>query len=205
MFRNVLTEEQLKLLPLIKQFKRDYFMVGGTAIALQVGHRYSVDFDLFTFNKVQRKKIKNQITKAGWSSVNVIYEEEGQLHLNINQVKLTFFEFIYPFEVNSKFDDIIKIPDLLTLAAMKAFALGDRAKWKDYVDLYFLLKKYHFNEIAGFAEKIFSGLVNPKLFKEQLSYFKDIDYSEEVVFLPGFERSEKEIKDFLTDISLEAF
>lgn len=205
MYQDILTNQQIELLPLLKHFNKDYFLVGGTAIALHIGHRYSLDFDLFTFKKVQRKKVKNEITKAGFDFAQVIYEEDGQIHFKINQVKITFFEFIYSFDVNSNFNEIIKIPDLLTLAAMKAFALGDRAKWKDYVDLYFLLHRYSFNEISLTARELFKDMINAKLFKEQLSYFKDINYEEKVTFLPGFERSEKEIKDYLTEISLEAF
>lgn len=205
MYQDILTNQQIELLPLLKHFNKDYFLVGGTAIALHIGHRYSLDFDLFTFKKVQRKKVKNEITKAGFDFAQVIYEEDGQIHFKINQVKITFFEFIYSFDVNSNFNEIIKIPDLLTLAAMKAFALGDRAKWKDYVDLYFLLHRYSFKEISLTARELFKDMINAKLFKEQLSYFKDINYEEKVTFLPGFERSEKEIKDYLTEISLEAF
>ncbi len=205
MYQDILTNQQIELLPLLKHFNKDYFLVGGTAIALHIGHRYSLDFDLFTFKKVQRKRVKNEITKAGFDFAQVIYEEDGQIHFKINQVKITFFEFIYSFDVNSNFNEIIKIPDLLTLAAMKAFALGDRAKWKDYVDLYFLLHRYSFNEISLTARELFKDMINAKLFKEQLSYFKDINYEEKVTFLPGFERSEKEIKDYLTEISLEAF
>ena len=71
------------------------------------------------------------------------------------------------------------MPDLLTLAAMKAFALGGRGKWKDYVDLYFILKDhYSAREICGKAKALFADVFNPLLFKKQLSYFDDISYSE---------------------------
>jgi len=60
-----------------------------------------------------------------------------QLNLNILNVKFTFFEYPYPVESPIDFNKILRMPDLLTLAAMKAFALGRRSKWKDYIDLYF--------------------------------------------------------------------
>ena len=67
----------------------------------------------------------------------------------VNSVKFTFFQYPYQIPRDVELKGIIKMPDLLTLAAMKAFESGKRAKWKDYVDLYFLLK-YHFtiNEIS---------------------------------------------------------
>ena len=51
----VLTNEQRELLPLIKSFSKDYYLVGGTAIALHIGHRRSIDFDLFTTLDIKRK------------------------------------------------------------------------------------------------------------------------------------------------------
>jgi hypothetical protein len=105
-----------------------------------------------------------------------------------------------------KFEKIIAMPDLLTLAAMKAFALGRRAKWKDYVDLYFILKTFFsVNEVTEKAKDLFQGSYNSKLFRQQLAYFDDVNYDEEVFFLPGHEVLEEEIKRFLIDIATEAF
>jgi hypothetical protein len=103
-----------------------------------------------------------------------------------------------------QFDHFITLPSLLSLAAMKAFALGRRAKWKDYVDLYFLLKDFFsIKEIAMEAEKLFGQLFSEKLFREQLAFHKDINYSEEVEFMEGFEADDATIKTFLIDRSLE--
>lgn len=86
-------------------------------------------------------------------------------------------------------------------------ALGGRNKWKDYVDLYFLFKNHFtFYEIATKAEKLFNkNVFSKKLFKGQLSYFDDIDYSEAVDYLPNFEVSEEEIKNFLVEIATQVF
>ena len=65
------------------------------------------------------------------------------MNLTLNDVKFTFLEYPYPIEVNCKFEDIIILPDLLNLASMKAFVLGRRSKWKDYVYLYFIIKNHH--------------------------------------------------------------
>ncbi|MCD4790363.1 MAG: nucleotidyl transferase AbiEii/AbiGii toxin family protein [Bacteroidales bacterium] len=202
MHKEILHKKQVELLPLITQFTKQYYLVGGTAIALYIGHRHSIDFDLFTENKIQRRKIKNIIIRCGWEPDNIIYEAFDQMHLIVNNVKITFF--LYPHKIDSKhnFDNIIKLPELIDLAAMKAYALGGRAKWKDYVDVYFLLKKYFsFSDIAKRAKQIFGSFFNEKLFKEQLSYFTDVDYSEEVEFMPGYETGDFEIKQFLTEIA----
>jgi len=58
MRNDILTDEQQQLLPLIGLFSKEYYLVGGTAIALYIGHRRSVDFDLFTPGEINRKESK---------------------------------------------------------------------------------------------------------------------------------------------------
>jgi hypothetical protein len=119
----------------------------------------------------------------------------------INTVKITFFSFPYPVIAKTNFDGIINMPDLLTLSAMKAFALGGRAKWKDYVDLYFLLKdKFSLCQIADQAKTIFGSFFNEKLLREQLCYFQDIDYSESIDFVSTIV-SDDDIQDYLSHIA----
>ena len=97
------------------------------------------------------------------------------------------------------------MPDLLDLAAMKAFALGKRAKWKDYVDLYFLIK-YHFTieQISARALIYFTDLFSEKLFRSQLAYHEQINYEEEVTYVIT-PVSEQEVRDFLIDKATERF
>lgn len=95
-----------------------------------------------------------------------------------------------------------KQTELLDLAAMKAYALGRRSKWKEYVDLYFLLKeKFLLDEISQRAIEIYGDLFSDKLFRSQLSYFEDIDYTEEVEYLISNTPTEEEIKRFLIEVS----
>jgi len=121
----------------------------------------------------------------------------------INGVKVTFFQFPYQVEFNKRFAGIIRISDLLTLAAMKAFAIGQRAKWKDYVDLYFIMNKYHgIDQIVKKAEELFGKEFNEKIFRTQLAYLDDVSYEEEVIYMPGFAVSDKIIKTKLIEFSL---
>ena len=205
MHNNILTDEQRKLLPLIKTFSKDYYLVGGTAIALHIGHRRSIDFDLFTGNDIKRRSIRNRIEKDGFAIESVLYEAFDQLHVIVNSVKITFFNFPYEVVHPIDFEGIIRIPALLDLAAMKTYALGGRAKWKDYVDLYFVLKDYYnLKKISSRAAEIFGNSFNGKLFREQLCYFDDIDYSEKVEYV-GEEIEEIKIKEFLSDIATMPF
>lgn len=202
MHNEILTESQEKLLTLIKKFSTNFGLVGGTAIALQVGHRRSIDFDLFTSGDFDTDKIRG-IIRLGHKIENVFVENPNELTVLVNGVKITFYKYPFPIEFTTKLEDVINMSDLITLAAMKAFALGRRAKWKDYVDLYFIFKKFSFLSVVEKAQNLFSGEFNEKLFREQLAYFNDIDYSEEVDYLPGFQVSDEEVKKTLLKISLE--
>jgi len=203
MHLEILSEEQKKLLPYIAQFKRSFYLVGGTAIALHIGHRQSIDFDLFTLSKINKSKLKERLWKIPFKK-EMIFEDVDQLHLSINGVKATFFQYPYLMEHTQKLDNIITLPNLLSLSAMKAFALGRRAKWKDYVDLYFIIKDYFpIKEIAGVAEKLFDTQFSEKLFLQQLTYHKDINYTEKVEYMPGYEVDEEVVKAFLINKALE--
>lgn len=177
-------------------------MAGGTSVALHLGHRQSIDFDLFTDSPLNRSRLKVKLMKIPFVQ-KPVFEDYDQLHLLINGVKMTFFS--YPFVISHPFDvkGIITIPSLLSLAAMKAYALVRRAKWKDYVDLYFILKeRYTIKEISSEAEKIFGQQYSEKLFRQQLAFHKDIDYSEPVEYLTGA-AGDDEIRGFLIDRSTD--
>jgi len=200
--KEILTADQIRFLPLIKTFGKDFGLVGGTAIALHLGHRQSIDFDLFSKNEFENQKIRRKIVK--FHKIDQVFRDEtGQFTLQIKGVRFTFFLYPYPIAFSDNFENTIKIPDLLTLAAMKAFALGRRAKWKDYVDLYFVASQHHgINDICQKATVIFGHEFNEKLFRSQLAYFDDINYSEKIIFMPGFEVGDEKIKQGLAEFSI---
>lgn len=202
MYSEILNGKQEELLQLMSQFRREYYLVGGTAIALHIGHRRSIDFDLFKFSAINHKRNLDKISHFPFRHI-VTRRVTEQMNLIINDVKVTFFQYPFPIEPTSKYGRYFRMPSLLQLAAMKAYALGRRSKWKDYVDLYFLLQN-HFTieEISKEATKLFGELYSEKMFRSQLSYFDDIDYSESVDFLIPNPPTDEEIKQFLTERSI---
>jgi len=204
MHTEILNANQLDLLPLVKQFKREFYLVGGTAIALHLGHRRSIDFDLFKFSALKPKSIIQTISDLGFP-YNITRRVTEQLNMNIHDVKFTFFQYPFKVSANEKLEDILRLPTLIDLAAMKAYALGRRSKWKDYVDLYFILNE-HFTvkQISDRTTDLFGQLFSEKLFRAQLSYYSDIDYTEAVDYLvPPV--SEDKIKSFLIDKATDIF
>lgn len=203
MHKKILTQEQQNLLPLAGKFAEDFGLAGGTAIALQIGHRRSIDFDLFSVKEFDDNKIRNTIKEEGWNIEKVLMEEKDQFTFLINGVQLTFLYYPYQIEFPESLENFLKMPDLLTLAAMKAFTLARRAKWKDYVDLYFIMKEYHsLKEITDKAREIFGKEFNERIFREALAFFDDVSYEEEIEFMSGFEVDDETIKKSLVNHSI---
>lgn len=202
MHKEILTPEQAALLPIIRWAGKQFGLVGGTAIALHIGHRRSIDFDFFSAEAFDNRDIEKQVKRhAPISSVAI--DKSGEYTFVCQGVRMTFYRFPYAIAYPEAWDDVIRLPDLLTLAAMKAFALGRRAKWKDYVDLYFILRDFFpLPDIIKKGKEIFTPEFNEKLFRVQLSYFADVDYTETVDFLPGFAISDATIKKELIRFSL---
>ena len=203
MHEEILNAAQQKLLPLMAQFRREYYLVGGTAIALHIGHRRSVDFDMFKPTELNHKRNLDRIVASGleYQVTRRVFEH---MNLIVGDVKLTFFQYPFPVVPEDTFGNVFRMPSLLSLAAMKAYALGRRSKWKDYVDLYCLLTRhFKLREIADKANQIFGDLFSEKLFRAQLSYFDDIDYTEKVEYLVETPPSDDEIKTTLTQIALD--
>ena len=191
MHLEILSKEHVELLTFIEKYKSRFYLVGGTAIALQIGHRQSIDFDLFSEKSFSISTIHKKVVEE-FPNCHVIHRSNDQIHYLLNGVKFTFFHYPFSIPLDKKLSKVISI--------------GRRAKWKDYVDLYFLLKTYtSINEISLLAKEIFGGEFNSKLFRQQISYFNDVDYREAVFYLPGFEVSEEEVKSFLVDIATQPF
>ncbi len=203
MHKEVLTPAQIALLPLVKKFSSHFGLAGGTAIALHIGHRESVDFNLFALKEFRNFEARKKIVSFG-KIQRTVTDEKDQFTVVVRGVRLTLLHYPFPVRFPERFESVIRIPDLLTLAAMKAYALGRRAKWKDYVDLYYIATRYgSLTPIIKKAKAIFKTEFNEKNFRVQLAYFKDIDYSEKVIYMKGFAVPDAAIRKELTRLSIE--
>ena len=184
MYRDALYDNQLEIIWVLSLFSKDFYLALWTAIALQLWHRKSSDFDLFSYKKIDNNSIVNKI-KNGWYEIEriLIDNKNEELTVIIRWVKITFLYYPFQIKLENKFEQI-SIPNIMTLWAMKFYTLWRRWKWKDYVDLYFILNSwYKFWDISSLAQDIFAWGYNEKLLREQLCYFEDIDYTEEVEFI----------------------
>ena len=128
---------------------RDLRLVGGTALALQYGHRKSVDLDLFGTTKLNFDEIIRTVEPFG--IVQVLNRTPHILQLSVDDVKVDFVEYsCYDWIDNAVVEDGVVLASPKDIAAMKVNAFIGRGTRKDFVDVFELLKHYSFAEIMNF-------------------------------------------------------
>lgn len=195
-YLDILDPERKELFLKLKDAVGKGVLAGGTALSLQLRHRYSLDFDIFFSKHVIRKIFKKASETLGvkekrWESSNLITFLTNQ---GI-QVTLVYYEFpsLYPL-VETESIPLFHYRDI---AADKAYVLGRRPAWRDYVDLFFLLKGewVTLKDLIKDAQRKFKVEFAPKLFLGQLGYFGDIvDFKAEFI---REKYSSREIQKFL--------
>lgn len=183
MIEKALTEEAAELLPKFDKFG-EFYLAGGTALALQIGHRISVDFDFFTSANLPSNLLRQVKMVFSDYPTSVTYQSPEQLNVLINNIKITFLYYEYGIIDDFTRFKNISLASVREIAAMKALAIGRRLAYKDYVDWYFLLKENHVNlkDIIVCAKKKFDGDFNDRLFLGQLVSVADIP-SQKIDFL----------------------
>lgn len=157
-----------------------FFLVGGTALALQLGHRVSIDLDLFTPEPFD----KDALTELMSNTFEFTVESEGPniLITYINDVKVDFVKMSYPILFPSKTEEGIRMLDLRDIAPMKLKAVTQRGSKKDFFDIFFLLTLISIEEmLLLFKEKFRQHEVFHVI--KSLTYFEDAEaYPDPVVF-----------------------
>lgn len=193
---NLLDKERIKVFEQLKPFKKEAILAGGTALLLQIGHRLSFDFDIFLKREIKRADLLK--LKRLFRIKEVKLNTSEQLDV-ITSENILITLVYYPHKPLFKTVSTISLPlfSIKDIALDKAFTIGRRALWRDYVDLFFLLKKKYVSifEVIELAEKKFNVEFNPRLFLEQLTYFEDLEIVK-VTFLKE-KYFPKEVKDFL--------
>lgn len=196
MFYNILDKKRLAILPLLKNFKTDFYLAGGTGLALQLGHRDSIDFDFFSAHDIDTKKLFLYIKEifAGHEIIKT-QEEKNTLTVFIdNNIKLSFFTYKYKLIDKLINEPYFKIASILDIACMKLAAIISRATNKDYIDLYFICEIIKLKEILiNFSKKL--PELDYNLVLKSLVYFEDIK-KEPIKFKNNRNIDFKNIKNF---------
>lgn len=152
-----------------------YYLGGGTALALQLGHRTSLDFDFYCTDKFDTGKLLETI-KSNFEQVEIESQSEDTLLVMVEGVNLSVFYYPYPIIDNLLDWGSIKLVNLKDVAAMKVVAIIQRARQRDFVDMYYLIQKLGIKEIINAVYKKYPWYEeNNKIIFAALTYFKEAD------------------------------
>ena len=170
------------------------YLAGGSALALYLGHRISVDLDFYTRDKILAGDIPPYLAKLGTFTISML-EPPHTIIGEFNRTKLSLFRYDYPMIGDFSLFNNIKIASTSDIAAMKLSAISGRATKRDYVDLYFLAMIYKTDEMIDFYIKKFGKLSNNiYVIVKALGFFQD---AEDDVMPKMIEKvSWQEVKDF---------
>jgi len=199
MFYNILDEKRKKVLPYLKNFKEDFYLAGGTALALQIGHRDSIDFDFFSEKNIDTKKMfeKIKVVFVGQKVVKTQDEFNTLTVLIDKNIKLSFFGYKYSLLEKLIDEPNLKLASVSDIASMKLIAITSRASNKDYIDLYYLLQDMSLKDLLDKASKKFPE-IDRNLILKSLVYFADIEI-EPILFKNNKEINFERVKDFLKE------
>ncbi len=169
-----------QLFPAMAQHR--FVLAGGTALALQLGHRVSLDFDFFTAPQSFPARLLDTLAAKG-HRLEPIQDRHDTLDVIVDGVKCSFFSYPYPFTGSPESLHGVPLASVLDIAAMKLVAIAQRGARKDFVDLYVVLQNHDFSAVFDNALRRFgaSGL-NPIHIGKSLAYFADADHDPEPVY-----------------------
>lgn len=179
MIETVLLADTKKLLNAFRvtHFPPDTYLAGGTAIALQVGHRRSQDLDFFTPSKFHESQWEQKLTRD-WK-FTLVQKDWQTLIGFISSVKFSLFHYQYPLLAQKEHYAGIAVASLSDLAAMKLDTMIARGTKRDFIDIFFLAKKFDMDMLFGFYQQKYGQLEEKELMiKKALLYFADADSDE---------------------------
>ena len=199
LYYNILDDERKNILHLLRCFKKDFYLAGGTGLALQIGHRDSVDFDFFTKKDFSALDLFKEIKRVlrGYN-IKKTQEDQNTLSVSINRnIKLSFFTYKYKLIDKLKSDANLNLASMADIGCMKLTAITSRATEKDYVDLYFVIKEIGLRKLLSFAKTKFPDISLGLLLKS-LVYFNDL-VEEPIIFKNNNKVSFSIIKSFIQE------
>lgn len=193
---DILDSERKEILPKLLAFKSEFYLAGGTALALQIGHRDSLDFDFFSREDIDAVKLFEKINELfRGSGIIKTQEEKNTLSVNVGKVKFSFMTYSYKLIDELAETEFFNLASVKDIGCMKLSAITSRAMLKDYVDLYFILKNLTLEELLNSAKDKYPQL-DTGLILKSLVYFDDLD-EEPVNFKEGNEATLPEVRQKL--------
>lgn len=153
-------------------------LVGGTALSLQIGHRKSIDLDMFSHTDFEAAVILQHLIDEGYNP-SVRHNFKQTLIVEIEGIKVDFIRFRYPFAQDIRIIEGIRMASIQDIACMKIDAIMGRGKKKDFCDLYFLLRKHNLIDIMTWYQQMFQHSTLFHVYKS-LTWFDDANLDGEL-------------------------
>lgn len=153
----------------------DFNLVGGTALALKIGHRLSVDIDLFSTTPFDAKALAERLATS-YAATEIRTLTNG-LFCFVNNIKIDLLSHQYSLVAEIENLEGVRIVSLLDIGAMKLNAIFNSGKrYKDFVDIYSLLEKFTLNELLDACQQKYPDL-NINMVKHSLIHFGDVAFA----------------------------
>ena len=173
--KNTVEQDTLELLISLQKEEtlQKFHLAGGTSLALQLGHRKSIDLDLFSQDDFDANEMLEFLEETFDFKLN--YSSKNTLKGSINGIKIDILTHKYKLVKSPIFTDNIRLLSIEDIAAMKLNAiLGNGTSSKDVIDIYFILKQFSINDILSFYTIKYNSRNNLHVVKS-LNYFEDIN------------------------------
>lgn len=201
MFHLFTVEEEtyllLKRLFAIPSIDQQFALAGGTSLALQLGHRQSIDLDIFSPQDFDTTQIERIISSTPGLDFEFVNSNKKMLFAFINHIKCDFIQepakLIKPFVVYEG----IKYFSVEDIAAMKMHTVCGRGKKKDFFDIYTLIQTFGWQQMLGWFEQKYDSSQLYFLWRS-ISYFADAEEDPDIVGFPPFTKNWEEIKQFIS-------
>ena len=173
-YLKILDQNQKEVLPKLNFLSKEgFYLAGGTALALQIGHRTSIDFDFYVQKHFDAKELASEIENVFKDGARVTLREKDTVFVNISGVDCSFFWYQYPLIEKAENVMGIQIVSCQDIAAMKLIAISHRPVKRDYIDIYYLLEKFSLKDMFSFVSKKYPNF-NQYFALRALTYFEDI-------------------------------
>lgn len=154
--------------PLLRQTR----LVGGTALALQYGHRSSVDLDFFGDVDASTEELSQVLGQVG--AVTLMRQGKMIKGFVVDGIRIDIVSYAYPWLEDAVVEDGLRLASPVDIAAMKVYAIENRGSRKDFIDMYFLLKHYSLDEILLFYKQKYPEH-SEFVALRSLTYFEDAE------------------------------
>lgn len=177
-FANILSTQTVILVSVLQKrrpaFLDSFYLSGGTALSLQIGHRESLDLDFFSQAPFDPRRLEQELATFGELSQTEL--SKGTLNTFLDSVKLQFLEYPYPLIEPTIAWKGVQISSVIDIACTKLQTVSMRGSKKDFVDLYFLLDRYPLEEmLTAAAQKYAKSAYSQTHILKSLVYFVDAE------------------------------